>query len=40
MQFSAAAFRQKSGLPLPFFRADFWEGDATKDFSVKKRVFQ
>ena len=21
------------------FRADFWEGDATKHFSVKKRVF-
>ena len=22
------------------FRADFWEGDATKHFSVKKKVFQ
>ena len=23
-----------------FLRADFWEGDATKHFSVKKRGFQ
>ena len=25
---------------LLYFRADFWEGDATKHFSVKKWVFQ
>ena len=25
---------------LVFVRADFWEGDATKHFSVKKRGFQ
>ena len=28
-------------LPCPsFLRADFWEGDATKHFAVKKRGFQ
>ena len=25
--------------PMRTIRADFWEGDATKQFSVKKRVF-
>ena len=26
-------------LGLKFFSVNFWEGDATKHFSVKKRVF-
>ena len=36
--------RDSSSKKTPFvmtpFRADFWEGDATKHFSVKKRDFQ
>ena len=31
--------RMTPGRPRDVFRADFWEGDATKHFSVKKGLF-
>ena len=36
----ADAISETSICALWIFRADFWEGDATKHFSVKKRGFQ
>ena len=30
---------EMGSLPLTQIRADFWEGDATKHFSVKKGLF-
>ena len=42
MQFLALRendFFNNMQLRLPYFRADFWEGDATKQFSVKKKGF-